>query len=72
MATGIEIGFVLTKLAMLIANEHVRRQIGWLADCTIVGTLAGMAAMNVYAFAAQAFGPAMRLRVWRLVSQSRV
>src|SRR5215471_10820242 len=59
MATSIEIGFVLTKLAMLIANERVRRQLGWLANCTIVGTLARMAAMNVYAFAAQASGPAM-------------
>jgi hypothetical protein len=59
MATSIEIGFVLTKLAMLIANERVRRQVGWLANCTIVGTLAGMAAMNVFAFAGQASGPAM-------------
>jgi hypothetical protein len=59
MATSIEIGFVLTKLAMLIANESVRRHIGWLANCTIVGALAGMAAMNGYAFAAQASGPAM-------------
>jgi len=54
MATAIEIGFVLTKLAMLIATEHVRRQIGTLANCTIIGTLAGMAAMNVYAFAGNA------------------
>jgi hypothetical protein len=59
MATSIEIGFVLTKLAMLIANENVRRQIGVLANCTIVGTLAGMAAMNVYAFTVNASGPVM-------------
>jgi hypothetical protein len=59
MGTSVEVGFVLTKLAMLVANENVRRQIGTLANCTIVGTLAGMAAFNVLAFAGHASSPLM-------------
>jgi hypothetical protein len=54
MAVAIDIGFVFVKLSTLVANAHVRRQIGTLANITIIGTLAGSAGMNIYAFASQA------------------
>jgi hypothetical protein len=57
MAVAIDIGFVFVKLSTLVANEHVRRQIGTLANITIIGTLAGSAGMNIYAFAVQASNP---------------
>jgi hypothetical protein len=60
MAVAIEIGFCLTKLGTLVASDEVRRHIGRLANVTIVGTLAGMAAMNVYAFTENATGPVMQ------------
>jgi hypothetical protein len=53
MAIGIDLGFVALELSQLAINDKVRRQVGKFARPAIVGTLAGSAAMNAFAFAAQ-------------------
>jgi hypothetical protein len=48
---------VATKFCTFVVGEKLRKKIATLSDVTIVGTLAGSAGMNVYAFAAQATNP---------------
>jgi hypothetical protein len=57
MSIAIDCGFVATKFCTLVVGEKLRKKIATLANATIVGTLAGSAGMNVYAFAAQAANP---------------
>jgi hypothetical protein len=54
MSIAIDVGFIATKFCTLVVAEKLHKKISTLANVTIVGTLAGSAAMNVYAFAAQA------------------
>ena len=54
MAVGIDLGFVALELSQLAVNDKVRRQVSRLARPAILGTLAGSAGMNAFAFAAQA------------------
>jgi hypothetical protein len=57
MATGIDLGYISLELSMVMAtSEHVRRMIGKFAKPAIVGTLAGSATMNAFAFASGAVG----------------
>ena len=59
MAVGIDLGFVALELSQLAINDKVRRQVARFARPAILGTLAGSAAMNAFAFAAQASGYVM-------------
>jgi hypothetical protein len=59
MSIAIDIGFVATKFCTLVVGEKLRKKIATLSNMTIIGTLAGSAGMNVYAFAAQASNPYM-------------
>jgi hypothetical protein len=60
MAIGIDLGFVALELSQLATvSDNVRRQVSRFARPAIVGTLAGSAAMNAFAFAAQAVNPWM-------------
>src|SRR5215468_11605367 len=55
MAVGIDLGFVALELAQLaVVADKVRRQIFRFARPAILGTLAGSAGMNAFAFGAQA------------------
>jgi hypothetical protein len=55
LAIGIDLGFVALELAQLaIIADAIRKQVAKFIRPTIVGTLAGSAAMNSFAFAAQA------------------
>jgi len=56
MAVGIDLGFVALELSQIAIGDKVRRQISHYARPAILGTLAGSAAMNAFAFAAQADG----------------
>jgi hypothetical protein len=56
MSIAIDIGFVATKFCTLVVGEKLRKKIATLSNVTIVGTLAGSAGMNVYAFAAPQAG----------------
>jgi hypothetical protein len=57
LAVGIDLGFVALELSQLAtASDKVRQQVSRFARPAIVGTLAGSAAMNAFAFAAQASG----------------
>lgn len=56
MACGIDLGFVALELAMVTAGDKLRKQIARLANPTIIGTLAGSATLNAFAFAAGASG----------------
>src|SRR5262249_58184343 len=53
MAIGIDLGFVALELSQLAISKKVRKQVGRFARPAILGTLAGSAAMNAFAFAAQ-------------------
>ena len=59
MAVGIDLGFVALELSQLAINDKVRKQVSRFARPAILGTLAGSAAMNAFAFAAQAINPYM-------------
>ena len=60
MAIGIDLGFVALELGQLATvTDKMRRQVSRFARPAIVGTLAGSAAMNAFAFAAQAASPWM-------------
>jgi hypothetical protein len=59
MAVGIDLGFVALELSQLAINDRVRKQVGRFARPAILGTLAGSAAMNAFAFAAQVVNPWM-------------
>ena len=54
MAVGIDLGFVALELSQLAVTDKVRRQVSRFARPAILGTLAGSAGMNAFAFAAQA------------------
>lgn len=57
MAGGIDLGFIALELAQLsAATDKVAKQISKFTKPAIVGTLIGSAAMNAFAFAAQAKG----------------
>lgn len=57
MAVGIDLGFISLELAQLnAANEKVAKAISKFTKPAIVGTMAGSAIMNAFAFAAQAKG----------------
>jgi hypothetical protein len=53
MAVGIDLGFVALELSQLTVSDKLRRQVSRFARPAILGTLAGSAAMNAFAFAAQ-------------------
>ncbi len=59
MATGIDCGFIALELSQLAIGERVRRQVRRFARPAILLTLAGSAAMNAFAFAAQTINPWM-------------
>jgi hypothetical protein len=59
MAVGIDLGFVALELSQLAISDKVRRQVSRFARPAILGTLAGSAAMNAFAFAAQTINPWM-------------
>ena len=59
MAIGIDLGFVALELSQLAIGDKLRRQVSRFARPAILGTLAGSAAMNAFAFAAQAANPYM-------------
>jgi hypothetical protein len=62
MAIGIDLGFVALEISQLATvSDKVRQQVSRFARPAIWGTLAGSAAMNGFAFAAQADGLIMRL-----------
>jgi len=51
MPIGIDLGFVALELSQLAIGDKVRRQVSRFARPAILGTLAGSAAMNAFAFA---------------------
>src|SRR2546428_12080267 len=59
MAIGIDLGFVALELSQLAIGDKLRRQVSRFARPAILGTLAGSAAMNAFAFAAEASGYVM-------------
>jgi hypothetical protein len=54
MAIGIDLGFVALELSQISIGERLRRHVSKYARPAIAGTLIGSAAMNAFAFAAQA------------------
>jgi len=54
MAVGIDLGFVALELSQLAVTDKLRLQVSRFARPAILGTLAGSAGMNAFAFAAQA------------------
>ncbi len=59
LAVGVDLGFVALELSQLAIGDKLRRQVGKYAKPAIIGTLVGSAAMNAFAFAAQANGYCM-------------
>jgi hypothetical protein len=59
MASGIDLGFISTELAMLTASDKERKALAKFAQPAIIGTLCGSAIMNAFAFAKDAEGIAM-------------
>jgi hypothetical protein len=59
MASGIDLGFISTELAMLTASDKERKTLAKFANPAIIGTLAGSAIMNSFAFAREAEGAIM-------------
>jgi len=59
MAVGIDLGFVALELSQLAVYDKVRRQASRFARPAILGTLAGSAGMNAFAFSAQAINSYM-------------
>jgi hypothetical protein len=72
MAVGVDLGFVALEVSQLAIGEKVRRQVSRYARPAILGTLAGSAAMNAFAFAAQASGPVMMAAALRRLPQPRL
>jgi hypothetical protein len=60
MAVGIDLGFVALELSQISIGDRLRRTVARYARPAIVGTLIGSAAMNAFAFAAQADGYCMQ------------
>ena len=57
MAIGIDLGFISLEAAQIMATtDKLRKAIGRYTKPAIIGTLAGSAAMNAFAFGAQATG----------------
>jgi len=54
MAGGIDLGFVALELSQLAVTDKLRRKVTRFARPAILGTLAGSAGMNAFAFGAQA------------------
>jgi hypothetical protein len=54
MGVGIDLGYVALELSQLAVTDKLRRQVSRFARPAIFGTLAGSAAMNAFAFGAQA------------------
>jgi hypothetical protein len=60
MAIGIDLGFVALELSQIATvSDKLRKQVSRFAKPAIVGPLAGSAAMNAFAFAAQTVNPWM-------------
>jgi hypothetical protein len=59
MASGIDLGFISTELAMLTATDKERKALAKFAQPAIIGTLCGSAVMNAFAFARDAEGAIM-------------
>ena len=59
MAVGIDLGFVALELSQLAVADKLRRQVSRFARPAILGTLAGSAGMNAFAFGAQAINQYM-------------
>jgi hypothetical protein len=59
MASGIDLGFISTELAMLTASDKERKALARFANPAIIGTLCGSAIMNSFAFAREAEGLVM-------------
>lgn len=56
MAAGIDLGFVALEIALLVTPDELRPTVSRYASPAIAGTLAVSAAMNAFAFAANANG----------------
>lgn len=57
MAVGIDLGFVALELGQIaVTTETLRKQVARYSKPAIIGTLAGSAVMNAFAFAAPASG----------------
>jgi hypothetical protein len=59
MASGIDLGFISTELAMLTATDKERKSMARFANPAIIGTLCGSAVMNAFAFVKDADGLVM-------------
>jgi hypothetical protein len=59
MASGIDLGFISTELALLTASDRERKALSRFASPAIIGTLCGSAVMNAFAFAKDAEGLVM-------------
>ncbi len=51
---GVDLAYVALELSQLAIGERLRRQVSRFARPAVIGTLIGSAAMNAFAFAAQA------------------
>ena len=56
LAIGIDLGFIATELAQITVGEKLRKSIVCYTKPLIIGTMAGSAAMNAFAFASDASG----------------
>jgi hypothetical protein len=54
LAVGVDLGFVALEFSQLAIGDKLRRQVGKYARPAIIGTLVASAALNSFAFAAQA------------------
>jgi len=55
-AIGIDLGFIMLEIAMLVADDAIRPAVASYASPTIIGTLATSAAMNALEFSTKAEG----------------
>lgn len=51
MAVGIDLGFIAMELGQIVINDKLRERVACYAKPAILGTLAGSAVMNAFAFA---------------------
>jgi hypothetical protein len=56
MAVGVDAGFIVLEIAMLVASEPVRAEVTRWANPAIIGTLMTSAAMNGFAFGSHSTG----------------
>jgi hypothetical protein len=59
MASGIDLGFISTELALITAADKVHKAVSCFGKPAIIGTLCGSAVMNAFAFARDAEGAIM-------------